>query len=424
MIIILFYWILIPIFWLAIPVIALFNSKIQHHFLNEKNTIKSAKYKIKNNSSSKIVIHFHAASTGEFEQLKPILQLIDRKKNFVLVSFYSPTVFNLEKDTELADAVCYHPFDFPWSAWYFFKKLNIKYYIITRNDIWPTHLFIANKLKIYSILINANIYKKSHYKNLLYRSFFKSVLNRFDLILTGSERLKTNLAKLVSHNKIVITGDSRLDRVLHRKQEKTSSILPNVYKTSNTLILGSIVPSDYNIIFKGIGDYYNNDFNILKEKKHRIIVAPHEINNYDLKQIEHNLSKIKFEFSYLSDKNNLSNSNIIIIDKIGILADLYFYSNIAYIGAGFSSGVHSVLEPTVYNNAVSFGPNYEIVDIAVSLTNRNLASVIHNSNDFKKFCNLLDDNKALKVISNNIKNYIAKQPIAAETILNEIINVN
>ena len=161
MIFYLLYWFLTPILWPLLILTCLFNFKIRHHWLNEKKSVKSVKEKIQKYSNGKIIILFHSASMGEFEQIQPILKKIDRKKFFILLTFFSPTGYEQKKNTQLADAVCYHPFDFIWSAWMFFKKMNIKHYIITRNDIWPNHLFIAKKLGIRSTLINANVYKKS-----------------------------------------------------------------------------------------------------------------------------------------------------------------------------------------------------------------------------------------------------------------------
>ncbi|WP_218836541.1 3-deoxy-D-manno-octulosonic acid transferase, partial [Candidatus Pelagibacter communis] len=189
----------------------------------------SAKKIWQKQGSGKQVVLFHAASAGEFEQLKPILKKMDREKFFLLQTFFSPTVYNPERNTKLVDAVCYHPFDFYWSALFFFRKININYYITTRNDIWPTHLYIAKLIGINTVLINANIYRESHYKLFFLRSFNKRIFNKFDLILTGSDRLKKNLMYLVDDNKIYITGDSRFDRVMQRKAHANFDLLPNTY---------------------------------------------------------------------------------------------------------------------------------------------------------------------------------------------------
>jgi len=416
------YWLLTPIFWILIPIFAIFNPKIRHHWLNGRVSIKSALLKIHRYGVSREIVHLHAASTGEFEQLQPILKRIDRSRYFILVSFFSKTVFKPEQENTLADAICYHPFDLPWSAWLFFRKLKINYYIITRNDIWPSHLFIANKMGIITILINANFYQRSHYTFWLYRSFFSIVLNQFDLVLTGSERLKTNLMNVIPEDKIRVTGDSRFDRVLQRQKENRASFLPSSFEKSRTLILGSLVSSDHPYIFGGFKILYPNGMQSLEEKDHRMIIVPHEVSRSIIKKIELELNKLEFEYIYYSRKDSLHNSRVIIVDEVGILADLYSYSDIAYVGAGFEAGVHSVLEPAAYYNAISFGPNYQIVDMAVSLLNNNLASVIETIEHFVQFCALMENDEKLIRIRSEIKEYILKQPRSAEQITKEIFN--
>ena len=107
------YWLLTPVLWVLLPLIECINPKVRHHWFHEKETRELAQEKIQQNGNSKTVVLFHAASTGEFEQLQPVLDRIDRSQYFILLSFFSPTVFIREKNTPLADAVCYHPFDFP-----------------------------------------------------------------------------------------------------------------------------------------------------------------------------------------------------------------------------------------------------------------------------------------------------------------------
>ncbi|MBC8255934.1 MAG: hypothetical protein H8E85_01325 [Candidatus Marinimicrobia bacterium] len=406
--------------WILLPVFALFTPKLRHHWLNQKSTWLLAEERRKENGDVKQVVLFHAASTGEYEQLKPILKKIDRSRYFILLTFFSPTIFTVEKDTTLADAVCYHPFDFPWSAKLFFRKFDIQYYIITRNDIWPTHLFIAQQLGIITVLINANLYRDQHYNSWFLRKFMKQIFSNFNLILTGSERLKNNLLNLVPSEKILVTGDSRLDRVVEQKAENKNPLLPECFALSRTLILGSIIPSDYSVIFDGFAKYYPNGSQSLEEKDQRIIIVPHEINKSELLIIENKLAEVGFPWAYYSEKEKLKNSRVIIINKIGILANLYKYSNAAFVGAGFGAGVHSVIEPAIYENVVSFGPNYQIVDMAVSLVKNKLATVINNTDDFVQFLTLLGNPSKLKLISENMVNFLNEQKLASDAIIEAI----
>jgi len=414
------YWLLSPVLWILLPVFAIFNPKIRHHWLHERSSWKEALVRRQEIGDRRKAVLFHAASAGEFEQLQPILKKVDRSRYFVLLTFFSPTVFLTEKETALADAVCYHPFDFPWSAWFFFRKMEIQYYIITRNDIWPTHLFIAQKLGIITVLINANLYRDNHYTSWYFRLLFKQVFNQFNLILTGSERLKNNLLHLVPHEKVMVTGDSRLDRVIELKAENNNPFLPESFVSSPTLVLGSIIPSDYPVIFEGLKKYYSKGNQSLDEKDHRIIIVPHEINKSELQIIENKLDEIGFSWAYYSEKEKFENSRVIIINKIGILANLYKYSDATYVGAGFGAGVHSVIEPSVYNNLVSFGPNYQIVDMAVSLVKNKLATVINNSDDFVQFLTLLNNPSKLKIVSENMGQFLSEQKQASDAIIEAI----
>jgi len=197
-------------------------------------------------------------------------------------------------------------------------------------------------------------------------------------------------------------------------------LLPESFVSSPTLILGSINPSDYPVIFEGIANYYPNGSQSLDKKDHRIIIVPHEINKSELQIIENKLDDIGFSWVYYSEKEKLQNSRVIIINKIGILANLYKYSDVAYVGAGFGAGVHSVIEPSVYNNLVSFGPNYQIVDMAVSLVKNRLAAVINNSDDFVQFLTLLNNPSKLKIVSENMGQFLSEQKQASDAIIEAI----
>ena len=422
MILFIFYWLISPILWLTIPLLSIFNFKIRQHWLYQKSSIKNVK-KIFNQKSENIpVIHFHAASTGEFEQLKPILKKINRSKYFILLTFFSPTVYKLEYKTTLADAICYHPFDLPWEAYYFFKKFQIKYYVITRNDIWPNHLFFAKKMNVKTILINANLYQPNHYTNKINIYILNTIFSKIDLILTGSLRLQHNLAKITPIEKIKITGDSRLDQVLARKKLNNKNLLPESFNLSNNIILGSFIPTDYETIFNGFKEFYYEGDKTLQEKNHRIIIVTHEVNQTEISSIKSKLKNIGLSSILYSNLDQAIESRIIVIDKIGILADLYKYSDIAYIGAGFSTGVHSVIEPAIYNNIICFGPNYKIVDMAVELANKKISHIIKHKNDFIKTISVLNNKQKLEINKSKMKKFISTQKLAADNIIETIFS--
>tara|TARA_B100000029_G_scaffold92902_1_gene82844 strand:+ start:998 stop:2224 length:1227 start_codon:yes stop_codon:yes gene_type:complete len=399
-----------------------FFPKIRKHLYNQKSTWILANYKIKNNAKGKTVILFHAASSGEYEQLVPILKIINRNKYFIILSFFSPTIYELEKDNPLAEHVVYLPFDFPWSIKNFYKLVSPSYHITTRHDIWPNLLTISNNMGIKNILINANLYNDSIRKYWFFIRFNKYIFSKFDKIMTGSNRIKENFKDFFDIKNITITGDSRFDQVLNRKLNNQKTQLPSSFNNSNIIIFGSILPSDYNIIFKAINSYYNEGNKTLIKKNHKLIFVPHENNRIEITYLLKMLKKYNFNPSLYTD--NLQNiaSNTLIVNVIGKLADLYNYSKISYIGGGFSNGVHSVIEPAIYGNAISYGPNYSILDEAVSLYKNNISYLVKNDLDLKHFFKLLDDKKKLNIIKDKTINFVKDRTGASEKIVYEIFN--
>ena len=341
------------------------------------------------------------------------------KKYFIIQSFFSPTIYDKEKNTPLADATCYHPFDFFWSALIFLKSINPDYYIITRHDIWPTHIFFANLQKIKTILINANLHDNSTRLKFGMIYFNRWLFSKFDKILTGSEQLKNNLKLLANSEKIIITGDSRFDRVNNRMQETTLNYFSEEIRNTKNILLGSILSSDIESISNGINKFYPDGDNTLNEKKHRLIIVPHEVDETTLAQIENQFMKLNLHFvRYSQMENELPHT--ILIDKIGILADLYGYAELAYVGGGFGAGVHSVIEPAVYGCAVSFGPNIGILDEAVEMYEKGIGIMVKSGDDFHHFLNLLNKEEKLTRIQINTKQFVKKKMYSAQTILNEL----
>ena len=153
----------------------------------------------------------------------------------------------------MADAVCYHPFDLPWSVILFFLRLKPQKYIITRHDIWPFHLYFARLLGIQTVFINANLYSNSTRFSFGLKTFNRWLFHQFDLILTGSENLKNTIMNLAPRSNIKITGDSRFDQIIDRKNNNTQiPYLNNILDQSFNIIFGSYDMNDENIIIQSL----------------------------------------------------------------------------------------------------------------------------------------------------------------------------
>jgi len=421
MIFFLFYFLLSSAVFLGIYIGQLFNKKIYIYLKNKDSTINNAVDVLsKINRTNKKVLIFHAASAGEFEQLKPILKQINRKRYFILQTFSSPTIFNAACNNPLFDICCYHPPDIIWQSYSFFKKINPDAYIVTRHDVWPSHLLITNKLDIKSYYINANIHKKSIWNKKLFIPMSKIIFNNLDLCLVPSERIQNNFMKIISKHKIHITGDSRFDQILNRKnQNKDTAYLPNYYENSFNIIFGSYDEYDTPLMLESLIDYYPHGRESLKKNNHRVILVPHEI---DMKDIQKTIKKLKnnhFKSILYSELNSSFSEeyNVLIVDKVGILAELYRYTHLAYVGSGFNDGVHSVIEPAVYGNAISFGPNIELLDEAKQMYKNKLGFMIKNKDDMLNFFELYKQNQLLEKIKNNVIEYVNNNSKASQKII-------
>ncbi len=414
----LLYLILSPILWIITFFLSFFNEKIGKHFWGGFSSINHAITKIRSSNPSKKVVVFHAASAGEYEQLKPILKKIDRDKTFILLTFFSPTIFEKEKSTQLADAVCYHPFDFPWSALYFFIKTTSAKYVITRHDIWPTHIFIANLLGINTVFINANLYPNSMRLSTGMKSVNRWMFHQFDLILTGSESLKNTILSLSPHANVKVTGDSRFDQIIERAEKNVESILPSQFTSSKNIILGSIVDSDLPIIndaLKSLGDDFWNE-------EYKLIIVPHEVSDIDITPIEKILTSQNLSYNRLSTIEKNINPQVLIIDAVGYLADLYKFAQIAYVGAGFSTGVHSVTEPAVHACLVSYGPRTDILDEAIEMADRDMSIIVHDGDSLAMVFKKITREDEVKKWGNKAHQFVMEKKNVSEKIIHEIFS--
>lgn len=375
MLIFLIYFILSPLIYFFLVIVSIFNKKIRTVLFNKSKTLYRKKF---NTNKKKLVIH--AASAGEYEQIKPLLRKIDHDLYFVIVTCMSPTIYeDLSKNRDI-DFYCYHPVDFPWNPKKFFSTIMPSIYITTRHDIWPMHLYYAKKMNIKTFLINANLYEKSLRLKWLSKSFTKFIYSQFDKVIVPSNLIKKLFNDLVDNDKILLIDDTRYEQVLHRKETSEGiSIFENI-KNHNNIIFGSISEKDLFL-------FNNKDINSIVSYPGFIIIVPHEIDNDLIKKIE-SMFKYTVRFSDIKDYSKIKKSRdfstAIIVDKVGILPELYKYSKIAYVGGGFGKGVHNTFEPLVYNNIVCYGPNIDLLNEAKEMHKSGFGYIIKNYSSLSK----------------------------------------
>ena len=348
--------ILFPLFFFTIIILSIFSKKIRTGFygrLRSKKIINDFVSK----SENKDIYWFHAASLGEYEQIKPILsglKEIEPESQFVL-SFFSPSGFNFVDDKEV-DCKIYLPFDFKWIVKRYLKKLNPRKIILAGYDVWPNLIWVAKELNIHSVLFAARFSNKSSKMYPLVKTFYRNIYNSFNAIYTISKNDSEQLKLIIGekNNPILRTlGNPRYDQVKLKSDKFTQERTKSVRQRPKRLILGSMHQEDE----KRLGSFLIKLINDIEDLS--LIWAPHTPSKKSISRIKVFLNKNNITYQNLGeDIIEKINAKVIIVDSVGKLAQLYWHGQVAYIGGGFSSGVHNVMEPAIARLPIFFGPKY------------------------------------------------------------------
>lgn len=348
--------IFIPIFYLLLLLAIPFNSKIRRGIIGRLGMSRRVK-EIKKQVNNRPVMVLHAASLGEFEHTKPFLLEFKKIKPdyFILVLFFSPSGFENVKHFPSVDAYLYSPHECFFSIWRFFRQLKPSLWIIAKYDVWPNQLWLARWFKVPIFLINATLHRGSKRLFWFTKPFYRAVYNKFNLILTISELDRQNFCQLVSNDRLVVIGDTKYDQVIYRKEEsrKKELIPAKLVETHWIFVAGSTWPEDHVHLLPAL--------KILHKKYEQLlsIICPHEPTAEHLAEIEAYLQDEKS--IRISQINSISNEKFIIVDQMGLLANLYSVGKLAYIGGSFKQNIHNVLEAAVYQIPVIFGPVNQVL---------------------------------------------------------------
>ncbi|GBU08342.1 3-deoxy-D-manno-octulosonic-acid transferase [Bacteroidales bacterium] len=366
-------------------------------------------------------VWFHAASLGEFEQGRPLIESLRKEhpEYKILLTFFSPSGYEIRKNYEGADIVCYLPFDLPWSVGKFLDLAQPSLAIFIKYEFWMNYLSQLQKRKIPTYIVSA-IFRPEQIFFKPYAKSYKKVLSFFDWIFVQDEASQELLFAHDIH-RVSISGDTRFDRVCNIAQENKGiphlEVFADACKKNNQslCVAGSTWAKDEDIII----DYFNNRPDL------KLIIAPHEIGDEHLQQI---ILKIKRPYSLFSQliKNRESdddilNTDCIIIDSIGLLASIYMYADFAYIGGGFGSGIHNILEAAVYGIPVVFGPRHQKFNEAKGLILKGGAVCIEEGGLLKPLLDSwLSDKSLIENAGIASKKYVQDNVGASRIILDKI----
>jgi len=381
---------------IGIYISSLFNAKAKQWVRGRKNIFQTLKTSTENQNK---IVWFHCASLGEFEQGKPIIEAykITYPTHKILLTFFSPSGYEIRKNTPLADFVFYLPADTPSNAKQFVKIVKPIKVIFVKYEFWFNYMAECKKQNIpfYSV---SSIFRKdqSFFK---YNWFAKQLQHITHFFV--QDKTSADLLKSIGLTNYTISGDSRFDSVLANTQKPVRIPLIETFsKSKPTIICGSTWPKDEILLVKYIKDHPENNY----------IIAPHEL---------HHISDLQKQTDALlyskANETNVLMTNVLIIDSIGILSNIYQYANIAYIGGGFGVGIHNILEAVAFGLPVIFGPNYQKFNEAKELINQKGAISISNYKELTStiyFFNSFDKSIAI--------NYIKSSSGATDIIVNHI----
>ena len=383
-----------------------FNKKIKLFVDGRKETFSKI-----GQLQNKNTIWLHVASLGEFEQARPIIE--ELKHTYptykILVTFFSPSGYEIQKKYKLADVICYLPLDSKINAKQFIEIVNPKLVIFVKYEFWPNFLNELKKRQIPTILVSG-ILREKHLFFKSYGGFMKNSLDAFHHFFVQNEASKELLAS-INFNNVSVAGDTRFDRVSKiLEQDNSLDFIAQFKDNKYTVVAGSTWPEDEGVLI----NYINN--NALENEK--FIIAPHNINNEAIVQLKKAIAKKTVLYSDKAHKK-LGNYQVFIIDTIGILTKVYAYANLAYVGGGLKTGLHNILEPATFGIPVIIGDKFSNFKEAVDLVKIGGCISIQNQKEFTENMLQLRGDKNYRTLTGTInKKYIEDNLGATKQIMN------
>jgi 3-deoxy-D-manno-octulosonic-acid transferase len=363
-------------------------------------------------------IWFHAASLGEFEQGRPLMEKIKQEKPEykILLTFFSPSGYEVRKNYSGADIVCYLPFDHYWNARKFLMLVKPAMAVFIKYEFWMNYLKQLKRLQIPTYIISA-VFRPTQIFFRWYAYRYRKVLNNFNWFFVQDQSSLELLSRFNIHN-VSVTGDTRFDRVCEIfEQRKDLPVIKKFIKhnghcvpcndtgsypqssgKSLTFVAGSTWLEDEAILIP----YFNQNPNI------KLIIAPHEINEQRIEALKSRITRPVVRYSQVNE-NYINNIDCLIIDCVGLLSSIYRYGDMAYIGGGFGKGIHNILEASVYGIPVIFGPNYKKFKEAKELIACNGATTVANEKEFSSCMNdFLSYSDLIHHTGKNAKEYVIR----------------
>jgi 3-deoxy-D-manno-octulosonic-acid transferase len=397
----------IRLYWLVIQIASIFNSKARFWINGRKNIFLRMQAEIDKSSS---IAWFHAASLGEFEQGRPLMEALRKEKPEmkILLTFFSPSGYEIRKNYSGADYIYYLPLDTKRNAKKFLSIVNPTLVIFIKYEFWFHYLIRIKKRNIKLILVSA-IFRNDQVFFKWFGGWYRSILKCFTHLFVQDQH-SADLLHTIGISNVTLAGDTRFDRVSQiASTSRNIEIIEQFTREKFCFVCGSTWPADEDLLTEFINS---------SPAHFRFIIAPHEIHAAHINSLVQKLTVNYILFSN-SAGTDFTDTRVMIIDNIGMLSSLYKYGKIAYIGGGFGAGIHNILEAAVYGMPVVFGPKYQKFREARELIAVGGAFSISNNTELNELFNSLAEKpEMLSKCSDIAKEFIKINLGATEKIIN------
>ncbi|MGB0403133.1 MAG: 3-deoxy-D-manno-octulosonic acid transferase [Salibacteraceae bacterium] len=409
---ILIYSFLLKLYRLAIGVTSLFSQKASLWIVGRKGWRNQVSEALKDIQSQPIWIH--VSSVGEYEQGKPVLDALKLKypNAPIVLTFFSPSGYELLKEKTQADYVFYLPLDGRNNSKIFLDLINPKAAVFIKYEFWYFYFNELYKRGIPFVLISAKLRPEQFFFQWYGKSYQKIFKLPSYYFVQDVETKR--LLNQIGITKVSITGDTRIDRVAEiLRENQKDKIVESHIKSDKVLILGSAWAEEL--------DMLSNFLNQNNVSGWKFIIAPHEISETKINSFEKSLNILSLRYTLQSNDKVDEDVPVLIVDCIGKLKHFYKYGNAAFIGGGFGSSIHNILEPVVFGLPVIFGPNHHKFPEAKTLIGAGGAFVVNNQNELEVRLNdLMKSSKSLDESSKACKSFINDNLGATEKIMVEL----
>lgn len=373
----------IPLMFITYHIMGCWNRKIREGIVGRREVFRELKKQLETSRDLDKTVWFHFTSVGEFEQSKPLIEVLHTDTRIVL-TYFSPSVAPNVESYTFVDAAVYLPFDTRRNAVRLVNLIKPNCLVFSRYDMWPNLVWQLSKSEIPTIVIAGTIHAESRRLGTIGRSFFKSLHQHISLICAISEADSVRFKRLSRvPNQVVVTGDTRYEQVNRKAMsiETDSVFFPGQSTLRHPiLIAGSTYAEDEKIVLDA--------FQILREDKSgillKLILVPHEPTPERIRDITADLKRRDLSYncySGLKSDANLEHTDVVIIDTVGMLAKLYGLADIAFVGGSFHGSVHNVMEPAAMAKPVIFGPTIQNAYEANLLLEKGAARLVNTSQE-------------------------------------------